>query len=74
MDIFETHRDIVADYRDYIDSFIHIADERIRETVATELKSGKLWPDPLIQFNPSFKKAGSIESVVQELGLHPALA
>ncbi len=70
MDIFATHADITRDYRDYINSFIRIADERIRQSVYKELESGKLWPDPLIQFNPAFKKAGPIEQVADRLGLH----
>lgn len=31
MDIFETHRDITGDYRDYITSFIHIKNDRINK-------------------------------------------
>ncbi len=73
MDIFETHADITRDYRDYINSFINIADGRIRGEVNRELESGKLWPDPLIQFNPAFKKAGPIEQIAGSLGLHSGL-
>jgi superfamily II DNA/RNA helicase len=74
MDIFATHKDITRDYRDYINSFILIEDEKIRETVQSELESGKLWPEPLIQFNPAFRKAGRIDSLTETMGLHPGLA
>ena len=74
MDIFETHGDIVRDYREYIKSFVHIRDTRISQAVETELDSGKLWPEPLIQFNPAFEPVGQIKDVVQQLGLHKGLS
>lgn len=74
MDIFQTHADIVRDYREYIKSFIRIKDERIRCRVDDELNSGKLWPEPLIQFNPAFEKVGGVGEVVKNIGLHPGLA
>jgi superfamily II DNA or RNA helicase len=74
MDILSTHAAIVAAYRKYIKSFINIADDTIREAVEKELSSGRLWPEPLIQFNPAFESGGTIEEVVQKLHLHPGLA
>ncbi len=74
MDIFATHSGITRDYRDYINSFILIEDVKIRNTVQQELESGKLWPEPLIQFNPAFRKAGHVDALTVILGLHPGLA
>ncbi len=74
MDIFQTHGDIVKDYREYIKSFVHIRDNRISQAVDAELNSGKLWPEPLIQFNPAFQPAGLIGDVVHQLGLHKGLS
>ena len=34
------------------------------------LDQGRLWPDPLIQLNPSFQYAGTIEDLVAEGVLH----
>lgn len=62
--IFDLHRDILNDYKLYIDSFININDDRIRETVKTEFDSGNLYPEPLVQFNPSFESGGSVEDLV----------
>lgn len=73
MDIFQTHADIVGDYRDYIQSFIHIKDDRIRTAVLDELRNGRLWPEPLIQFNPAFEPAGLIGEIEKREGLHPGL-
>ncbi len=36
------------------------------------MHSGKLWPEPLIQFNPSYQKGNGIASLVSEKKLHPA--
>ena len=62
--IFDLHKDIIADYKLYIDSFLNIADDRILETVKIEFESGNLYPEPLIQFNPSFESGGKVEDLV----------
>ncbi len=62
--IFDLHKDILNDYKLYIDSFINIADEKILETVRKEFESGNLYPEPLVQFNPSFESGGKVEDLV----------
>lgn len=74
MNVFDTHRRIVDEYSSYIKSFINISDEEIENKVREELAAGKLWPEPLLQFNPSFKMAGAIESFVDQQVLHPDAA
>jgi superfamily II DNA or RNA helicase/very-short-patch-repair endonuclease len=64
--IFELHKDVLEAYKLYIDSFINIADPKIREKVDEEFKSGKLYPDPLVQFNPSFESGGKVADLVNE--------
>jgi len=56
MNVFQTHTRIVEDYATYIRSFLKIADSAIRDKVEDELNQGKLWPEPLLQFNPSFER------------------
>ncbi|NVN97150.1 DEAD/DEAH box helicase, partial [Candidatus Nomurabacteria bacterium] len=63
--IFDLHKDILSDYKLYIDSFINIADKKILDTVNKEFDSGNLYPDPLIQFNPSFESGGKVEDLVK---------
>lgn len=70
MNVFETHNRIVSDYASYIKSFINISDEQIEAKVRQELDAGKLWPQPLLQFNPAFEMAGKIEEVATEGILH----
>ena len=66
MDIFQFHNNVINEYSDYINSFIFINDERIKEKVVKELAAQKLWPDPLIQFNPSYEKSFSIEKLAEQ--------
>ena len=56
MDAFLTHEKVISTYRNYLTSFINIADERISTEVTKAFESDGFIPDPLIQFNPSFMK------------------
>lgn len=73
MNILSCHSQIVSDYESYIKSFLNIADDNIREKVESELSEGKLWPDPLLQFNPSFELAETLESLTAKGLLHSSL-
>ena len=70
MNVFELHRNLINDYSSYTQSFIQIRDERIRKHVDAALHSGQLWPEPLIQSNPSFESGGTIEDLVHQGTLH----
>jgi len=64
--IFDLHKEILDDYKLYIDSFINIADEKILATVRKDFDSGNLYPEPLVQFNPSFESGGSVGDLVNK--------
>lgn len=70
MNVFQTHAQIVSDYSTYIQSFLNISDPLIRRTVENELHKGKLWPEPLLQFNPSFEMFGSLDDLAKAGTLH----
>ena len=70
MNVFDLRNRLVADYAEYIRSFIRIRDNNIRDKVEGWLNAGQLWPDPLIQLNPNFEVAGSIDSLVAAGKLH----
>jgi superfamily II DNA/RNA helicase len=74
MNVFETHAKVKEEYAAYIRSFINIVDPEIRRKVDEALEQGRLWPEPLLQFNPGFEKAGSIEQLVKEGRFHPSFA
>lgn len=73
MNVFETHAKIVSDYSRYIRSFINISDAAIRDAVDAALAEGKLWPEPLLQFNPSYDMAGDVREVAKSGVLHPSI-
>ena len=72
MDIFKIHRGLIDDYKAYIGSFIKISDKKISQFVENRLSEGLLWPEPLIQLNPSFETAESVGELVRSGVLEPA--
>lgn len=66
MNIFKVHSGIIDEYKSYIESFINIKNPTIKDKVEHDLASGKLWPEPLIQFNPSFKPGESVDDLVSK--------
>ncbi|MCS6803438.1 MAG: DEAD/DEAH box helicase, partial [Dehalococcoidia bacterium] len=71
MDVFALRDRLIGQYRDYVSSFFSIRDQRLRDFVDRLLDSGRLWPDPLVQLNPSFETGPSVEDLVAEGVLHP---
>lgn len=69
MNILSFHNRIIQNYKSYIQSFINIKEEAISRFVEKEIDEGKLWPEPLVQFNPTFETGRSMS----ELKLHPEL-
>ncbi|MBW2032151.1 MAG: DEAD/DEAH box helicase [Deltaproteobacteria bacterium] len=74
MDIFGLRNRLVQDYSNYIQSFIQIQDARVRKYVDENIENGLLWPDPLIQLNPSFETGEWIDDLVQQEVLHEECA
>ncbi|GAB3869216.1 DEAD/DEAH box helicase [Hymenobacter segetis] len=74
MNVFTLHKKLISEYQAYIKGFINIKDEAIRNQVTAALSENKLWPEPLLQFNPAFKPGQSISSLCDEGTLHPAMA
>lgn len=66
MDVFDFHDGVIQDYARYVRSFVNIRDERIDEKVAAELSGGKLWPNPLVQFNPAYEEGESVDVLYYE--------
>jgi ATP-dependent helicase YprA (DUF1998 family) len=71
MNVFSFRNQIVKDYSDYVLSFISIAQPRLDEFVKKCFTSGSLWPDPLIQLNPTFKPGKTVDELVSEGILEP---
>ncbi len=74
IDIFSLHEDIMTKYKAFASSFVDIDDPQIEEALAIEGRNKIMWPDPLIQFNPSYEEGASIDSLVTEGVLHADMA
>ena len=72
MNVFKTHKQVVDDYAQYIRSFINISDPEISRKVEDSLSEGRLWPQPLLQFNPAYEQADTdtVEEVIASGLLH----
>ncbi len=70
MDVFQLRNRLVGDYGSYVGSFIRIKDPRIESEVRRSIDDGLLWPDPLIQLNPSFEAGDRIDDLVSDGVLH----
>jgi len=71
MDFLAIRQRIVDDYANYVQSFVSIRDERIRDHVQRELEQGLLWPEPLLQVSPSYEAAHAVDELVTQGTLHP---
>lgn len=68
MDVFGLQQTIVAQYRDYVRSFLRVRDERVRQIVAEALDTPALLPQPLVQLSPAYAPSRTVDQLVH-LGL-----
>lgn len=73
MNVFALQKQIISQYESFLRSFIRIKSEDIRSQVENALREGKLLPEPLLQFNPAYQYAGTVESICNEGVLEPRL-
>jgi superfamily II DNA or RNA helicase len=62
---------VVAEYSEYIKSFLNILDQDIYQFVEQELAKSVLWPDPLLQLSPAYEAAETVDTLVTQGVLHP---
>ncbi len=73
--IFDLHRGVLEDYRDFVQSFIQITDERASRFIEQALmEEERLWPEPLLQLSPAYRRAASVDELAQQGLLHPETA
>jgi ATP-dependent helicase YprA (DUF1998 family) len=73
--IFEAHEKIVDDYRNYVQSFLNISDEHIQRFIDEKIiGKNSLWPEALIQVNPAYEPAETVEDLVKQKILQPDIA
>lgn len=71
MNIFDLRNNVLDNYHRYVKSFLNIRDDRIRSFVHQELETGALWPEALLQLNPSYQTGRSVADLVDAGSLHP---
>ena len=71
MDVFDLRQKIVHEYSEFVRSFVKVKEPRLLEFVEQVLKDEALWPQPLIQMNPSFEPGGWIDDLVAKKLIHP---
>src|SRR5512133_2102332 len=73
MDILNFHKSLLEKYQSYIQSFVNIKDPSINAFVEEEFRNKKLWPEPLVQFNPTFETGRPLKELTHQGILHPEL-
>jgi len=71
MNIFNFRDQLIDKYQSYVTSFINISDPAISSFSDNCFARGALWPEPLIQLNPTFKPGKTIDELIDEGLLHP---
>jgi len=74
MDVFRFRDDLIAEYSAFVQSFVAIRDPLISAHVEEAFRAGALWPEALVQLNPSFERGAWIDELVKEGVLHPECA
>jgi len=75
VDIFDTYEKVLDRYGEYVQSFFSIADDDIRTFVNEKIMGERaLWPDALIQLNPAYEKASTVEALTAAGVLHAGCA
>ena len=74
LNIFDQRDRIIKEYRTYIESFLKIADPRLKEFVEQQLDNGHLWTPPLLQLTPAYKNGRSTDQLIAAGILHPDCA
>jgi len=69
--MFQLREQLITDFAEYIQSFLKVRDEGIREWVESELNAGALWPEPLLALNPTFRQGPLVDELVEQKFLHP---
>ena len=72
--IFDLHASVLADYRDFVRSFLQIADDRARAFVDQALDDQTLWPQPLVQISPAYALDATVDDLARDQILHPLAA
>lgn len=71
---FHFRNDLIADYAKFSRSFVRILATDIQTRVSEAYSGGRYWPEPLIQINPNYQRACSVDDLAASGELHPGCA
>ncbi len=71
MDVFALRDNVIREYERFATSFTTIHAEDIRRRVDEIYAKNRYWPEPLIQINPNYKPAQSIDDLIRDGLLDP---
>ncbi|ERS15418.1 hypothetical protein Q668_05675 [Alcanivorax sp. PN-3] len=74
MDAFKFRDRVIDDYQQFARSFTNPLADDIREFLNRAYDSGRYWPSPLIQVNPSYVPGEDVEQLVERDVLHAECA
>lgn len=74
MDIFDLDQALIERYESFARSFSEIRASEIRAQVDTAYNEQRFWPEPLITINPRFESGHSVDQLVAQEVLDPALS
>lgn len=74
IDILQLRKNVITEYRNYVESFLDIRDQRLKDFAKELLERGDLWPEPLLQCNPGFEKGETAEELIANGILHSEMA
>ncbi|MDW8145211.1 MAG: DEAD/DEAH box helicase [Roseiflexaceae bacterium] len=72
--IFDLHASVLADYRDFVQSFLQIADDRARAFVDQAFDDQALWPQPLVQLSPAYALDDTVDDLARAGAIHQLAA
>ncbi|MCS7295050.1 MAG: DEAD/DEAH box helicase, partial [Dehalococcoidia bacterium] len=73
--VFALHRRVLADYQDFIRAFVIARDPRIQDEIHRLLLDEQhLWPEPLVQLSPAYRRDATVDNLAAEGVLHPTTA
>ena len=73
-DIFDFRKKLIDRYRSFSTSFANPRSADISTVVRQAYDKGTIWPDPLIQINPNYKKGSRIDALVSDGSVEPETA
>jgi hypothetical protein len=65
MGVFKLRKNVISEYEEFATSFTNIRDPDILAQVKKLYAEGRYWPEPLLQINPNYLPAKTIENLVQ---------